>query len=132
MCHKRIFMSGGGINPHEAISSMNEFTPEVAAKQIAQSAAALMQELGALKADLCALRARLNAGSEVRAVTRQLADVAQWITIAQEMEHRFETDSRRRGNPCARHSEIDLERARADIGGKLDRLRAARVAEGVS
>ena len=111
---------------------MNELTPDVAAMQIAQSVAALMQELGALKTDLCALRARLNTGSEVRAVSVQLADVAQWITIAQEMEHRFETDSKRHGTDSPRHNTLDLERARADIGGKLDRLRAARDAESVS
>ena len=111
---------------------MNELTPEAAGMQIARSVAALMQELGALKTDLTALRARLNTGGEIRDASAQLADVAQWITIAQEMEHRFETDSTRHGHSTPRHSDLDLERARADIGGKLDRLRAANASGGVS
>ncbi len=111
---------------------MNDLTHDVAAQQIAQSVTALLEELGALKTDLCALRARLNAGSGVQDVSLQLADVAQWITIAQEMEYRLETDSRNRATQSPRHSDLDLASARADIGGKLDRLRAARAAEGVS
>ena len=111
---------------------MNELTPDVAALQIAQSVAALKQELGALTIDLAALRERLKAGKEPAAVAAQLEDVTQWITIAQEMEHRFETNSRPNSRAHARHAELDLEQARADIGRKLDRLRAAGGAEGVS
>ncbi len=111
---------------------MNELTPKAAAEQIAQSVAALMQELGALTADLCALRARLNNGEEARGVGPQLQEVTQWIVIAQEMETRFETDSTGGRQPGPRHSDLDLERARVDIGGKLDRLRAANGAGSVS
>ncbi|MBU2982743.1 hypothetical protein KO498_13080 [Lentibacter algarum] len=111
---------------------MNELTPDVAAMQIAQSVAALKQEMGALTIDLCALRERLKAGDKLAGVTAQLEDVTQWITIAQEMEHRFETDSRHSSRADARHAELDLDAARADIGRKLDRLRAAGCPESVS
>lgn len=96
---------------------------------------ALVQEITRLKIDLTALRAQLAAEpfeQDGRKVLSLLADIAQWMGIALEMEETYEKQSQssQRGGNFERA--LDLDAARLSIGGKLDRLRAATSAERVS
>lgn len=92
------------------------------------SVAALVQEITRLKIDLEALRITLQATPEaqqLRGLGPLLRDVVQWVGIALEVEETYEKHIQGPKQDTPSAGALDLDAARASIGGKLDRLRAA-------
>ncbi len=113
---------------------MNQMTAEQGRARIGESVAALVRELETLRQDLAAYRQRLRAhdAGAPHIEAARLEQVSEWIGIAIEVETRLgrQGNNGRNGDPT--RAQLDLEAARASIGGKLDRLRAAKRADGVS
>ncbi|RFP87623.1 hypothetical protein DZK27_11575 [Rhodobacteraceae bacterium 63075] len=112
---------------------MNQMTAEQGRAKIGETVAALVRELETLRQDLAAYRQRLRARDTVTThiEAARLEQVSEWIGIAIEVETRLgRQQSNERGGGAA-GAKLDLGAARASIGGKLDRLRAAQRADGV-
>ena len=112
-----------------------EVTTAADVLHLRSSITALVQEITLLKLDLTTLRSQLMAEPEAqdgRKVCSLLSDISQWVGIAIEMEETYEKKFQSTQR-CGRFEHaLDLDVARASIGGKLDRLRAATSAERVS
>lgn len=107
-------------------------TTEMATSPDAEAIEALFAELGLLQAELAALRVRLRSAQQATLKPRdvQLCENAlQWVSIAVEMEMKRDGLIQQSGG---RASTADLGAARDSICSKLDRLRAAGRADGVS
>ena len=105
------------------------------APQLGGAVATLVQEITRLKLDLEALRVGLTADPEaqdLRKCAPLLRDIVQWIGIAIEVEETYEKQFRGPKPDTPTERDLDLDAARASIGGKLDRLRAAADTERVS
>jgi hypothetical protein len=112
-----------------------EVTTAAEVLHLRSSIAALVQEITRLKLDLTILRSQLMAEPEAqdgRKVCSLLGDIAQWVGIAIEMEETYEKQFQSPQRSGSFEHALDLDAARASIGGKLDRLRAATSAERVS
>lgn len=112
-----------------------EVTTAVEVLHLRGSITALVQEITRLKLDLTILRSQLMAEPEAqdgRKVCSLLGDIAQWVGIAIEMEETYEKQFQSPQRCGSFEQALDLDGARASIGGKLDRLRAATRAERVS
>ncbi len=112
-----------------------EVTTAADVLHLRSSITALVQEITRLKLDLTTLRSQLMAEPEAldgRKVCSLLGDIAQWVGIASEMEETYEKQFQSPQRCGSFEYALDLDVARASIGGKLDRLRAATSAERVS
>ncbi|WP_438990418.1 hypothetical protein [Lentibacter sp.] len=105
------------------------------APQLGGAVATLVQEITRLKLDLEVRRVGLSAApeaQEAQKLTSVLRDIVQWIGIAIEVEETYEKQFRGPKPDTPTERNLDLDAARASIGGKLDRLRAAAGAERLS
>lgn len=113
---------------------MTDFSAPEAHDQIGRTFLALQRELEKVRLDLVSLRQKLRgAGAfDARKETFRLEQVGQWVSIAIDLETRLGQHIKIERSGKDRERSFDLGAARDSIGRKLDRLRAARDAGGLS
>ncbi|MFK7938062.1 MAG: hypothetical protein AB8B82_01690 [Roseovarius sp.] len=100
---------------------------------LSTSITALEHQLADMRVDLQLLYDRIRAGElgELTNATKAISEIRAWLKIAIEAEATLEKRNKHdRG--IVHDYAIDFDAARSQIGGRLDRLRRQRDAEGVS
>ena len=88
-------------------------------------------ELIGMAADLRRIRDQLQEGTVAgqQETARRISEIKFWLRLAAEVEAK-RAERQRQEEGFAAGFAIDFEAARSEIGGRLDRLRRARRAEG--
>ncbi len=104
-------------------------TPDEGPSGLTTSINALERQLADMREELEALYVRIRAGelNELKNATRATSEIRQWLKIAIEAEAQLEK-RRREYRGIAHGFAFDLDAARDQIGGRLDRIRRARCA----
>lgn len=100
---------------------------------LSTSITSLERQLADMKEELEAIYLKIKSGNldELRNATKATAEIRQWLKIAIEAEATLEKQ-RKQDRGIVHDYALDLGAARDALGGKLDRLRRARSAGGVS
>lgn len=88
-------------------------------------------QVGDLMNEVIALQEGIRSGAEdaPKESEKRLAELRKWLSRAYELENQYDVRTKGRAGGGA---ELDLSGARASIGRRLDRLRAARGEGGLS
>ena len=113
---------------------MTLITPELVASQTENLLNSVVESICELRHELEGLKQRARAGEEINTPgnSRTVASVTSLLDTCQKVENRL-AECRNKSVGIAQGSyALDLDKARADIGCKLDRLRCARNPERIS
>lgn len=125
----------GGHHNKQRMRQSNQMiltTPETGQSSLGLAIETVEQQLADMKADLLNLQRRITSGDfdALKDGTKVTGEIRQWLKLALETEIRLE-ERRKQHDGIVNHYAIDFEEARDQIGGRLDRLRAAQCPTGV-
>ncbi len=112
---------------------MTLITPDEGPTGLSTSITTLERQLADMRADLETLYDKIRAGElgELQNATKATAEIRQWLKIAIEAEATLEKRNKH-DKGIVHDYALDFDAVRVQIGGRLDRLRRSRDAEGVS
>ena len=102
------------------------FTAEEDPANLSAAISALARQLADMRDALESRRQQIRAGKPegLDGSERAIADIRQWLRLALEAEAQLEKRSKRTSG-ASHAGTLDLDDARSEIGGRLDRLRRA-------
>lgn len=112
---------------------MTLITPDEGPTGLSTSITSLERQLADMRQDLEALYLKIRAGDldELKNATKATAEIRQWLKIAIEAEATLEKRNKQQKGIVYDYA-LDFDAARDSVGCRLDRLRRARHAGGVS
>lgn len=106
---------------------MTLITTDESAFPLAESLDDIRDQLGALRAEMSAIQARLRDGdiAAVKDAQRTIQEIRQWLRIAIDLEMEFAKRQQKQAGITQGYA-IDFDEARQSIRCRLDRLRTCR------